>query len=218
MPRKLDVFDFDGTLFRSPVDTPENRRIFEDKTGIPWIVTKEMSRDLTRLHKQFVGIRKGWFGRQETLEPPLVPMPAPREMFINPVCEAFLKSKADPDSITLMMTGRHAGLKAQVLRIVQDGGLVEVDRKTNKEGKLFCNNIDANVTTLFLGDDGPRPKGTKPTETLPWKMWILEQYVKVHPEISTVEIWEDRKEHVNKFQELHGALAEQVIVNFIDGL
>jgi len=41
MPRKLDVFDFDGTLFRNPLDTGENRKKYEDHTGLPWIINKE---------------------------------------------------------------------------------------------------------------------------------------------------------------------------------
>ena len=215
MPRKLDVFDFDGTLFRNPLDTPENRRKFEDHNGLPWLITKEMSRELTRKHKKFVGMRKGWYGRAETLEPPLVPMPAPAEMFITQTVEAFHRSKSDTETLTMIMTGRHAGIQAQVLRIVEDGGLIKIDRQRSKEGVLFCKNIDPDVICHFLGDNGPRPKGNKPNETLPWKLWILEQYMKVYPEIEVVEIWEDREEHVKEFKELDGLLANQVIVNFV---
>jgi hypothetical protein len=215
MPRKLDVFDFDGTLFRNPLDTPENRRKFEEHTGMPWLINKEMSRELTRKHKKFVGMRKGWYGRPETLEPPLVPSPAPAEMFITETVEAFHRSKADPESQTLLMTGRHAGIQAQVLRIADDGKLFNIERTKSKEGELFCKNVDPDVVCHFMGDNGPRPKGNKPTDTLPWKIWILEQYMKVYPEIEVIEIWEDREEHVKEFKELHGLLADEVIVNFI---
>ena len=215
MPRKLDVFDFDGTLFRNPLDTAENRKKFEDHTGIPWIINKEMSRELTRKHKKYIGVRKGWYGRAETLSPPIVPDPAPADMFIAHVCESFHKSKADQESLTLLMTGRHAGIQAQVLRIADDGGLLQVQRSKSKEGELFCRNIDPNVTCWFMGMDGPRPKGNKPTDTLPWKIWILEQYTKIHPEIEVIEIWEDRDEHVEAFRELNELLADQVIVNHI---
>jgi len=215
MPRKLDVFDFDGTLFRNPLDTPENRLKFETETGFPWIITKDMSRELTRTHKKFVGMRKGWYGRAESLEPPLVPMPATTEMFITQTVEAFHKSKADPDSKTMLMTGRHAGIKAQVLRIAHDGALFKIDCQNSKEGQLFCKNIDQDVICHFMGENGPRPKGNKPNETLPWKIWILEQYMKVYPDIEIIEIWEDREEHVKEFEELNGLLADQVIVNFV---
>lgn len=216
MPRKLDVFDFDGTLFRNPLDTPENRRKYEDTTGLPWIINKEMSRELTRKHKRYVGIRKGWYGRIETLQPPLVPIPAPKDMFIPSACEALLKSKADPETLTLLMTGRHAGIQSAVLRIAEEGGLIKIERSTSSEGELRCKVVDPNVTCHFMGQDGPRPKGNKPTDTLPWKIWILRQYMKVHPDIEAVEIWEDRAEHVEAFSALKGDLCDNVVVNFID--
>lgn len=216
MPAKLDVFDFDGTLFRNPLDTAENRHKYEQHTGLPWIINKDMSRELTRKHKRYIGVRKGWYGRPESLEPPLVPIPAPADWFIASTCEAFHKSKADPNSLTLLMTGRHAGIQAQVLRIAEEGGLVKIERSKSKEGQLFCKNVDPDVICHFMGENGPRPKGNKPTDTLPWKIWILEQYMKVYPETEVVEIWEDREEHIASFKELDGALAPQVIVNAID--
>jgi hypothetical protein len=215
MFKKLDCFDFDGTLFRNPHNTPENRLKFENHTGLPWIINKEMSRELTRTHKRYVGTRNGWYGRAETLEPPLVPVPAPSDMFISQTVEDFHKSKADPHSLTLLMTGRHAGIQAQVLRIANDGGLFQIEQKRSKEGVLFCKNTDPDVVCHFMGENGPRPKGNKPNETLPWKLWILEQYMNVYPEIEVIEFWEDREEHVKEFKELDGLLANQVIVNFI---
>ena len=215
MPKYLHVFDWDGTLFKNPLDTPENRAFFEKETGIPWIVNKEMSRELTRKHKKYVCVRKGWYGRPESLEPPLVPSPAPKEMFIENVVQDFHKSKANPDSKTIFMTGRHGGIQGQVLRIASDGSLFDIDKQKSKDGNVFYKNIDENVTCHFMGENGPRPKGNKPTETLPWKIWIMEQYMNVYPEIEVVEIWEDREPHVEEFRKLDGLLANKVIVNFV---
>ena len=214
MPKRLDLFDFDGTLFKNPLDTPANRKKFEDETGMPWIINKEMSRELTRKHKKFVGIRRGWYGRPETLEPPLVPSPAPAELFVAHVCEAFHASKANKDNLTMLMTGRHAGIMNQVLRIIRDGKLFKVE-EFEKNGVTLLKNADPDVVCHFMGQDGPKPKGNKPTDTLPWKIWILKQYMKVYPEIETVEIWEDRLEHVEAFRELNGSLTKEVIVNHI---
>ena len=123
MATQLDIFDFDGTLFRNPHDSPENRLKYEKATGLPWAINKEQSLELTKKHGKFIGVRRGWYGRKETLEPPLVPDPAPKSFFIPEPCEALLKSKVDPDTITVLMTGRHAGIKNQVLRIAGDGGV-----------------------------------------------------------------------------------------------
>lgn len=215
MPRKLDVFDFDGTLFRSPEDTEQNRKKYLLATGIPWVIDKEASRELSKRLGQFVPMRRGWWGKGETLEPPLVPNPAPPEWFITSSVEALHKSKADPDTLTLIMTGRHAGIKGKVLRILDDGKLVKIEKKASKNKDVFYEQADPDVTCIFMGENGPKPKGTKPGETLPWKVWILEQYMELYPEIETVEFWEDRDEHVESFKELHGLLAKEVKVNHV---
>lgn len=192
---QLDVFDFDGTLFFTPENTPENRRKYEEGTGLPWVIDKQTARFLSKKLGRHVGLRRGWWGRPETLEPPLVPDPTPEEMYIPSVCKAFHESKQNPESITLIMTGRYLGLQSHVLRILGDGGLVET----------ICDNgkhisADPDVICLFLGDDGPKPSGTKPRETLPWKLWILEQYVDLYP-LERLRIWEDRPEHVSEFRQ-----------------
>ena len=208
---RIDVFDFDGTIFNSPVDSRENHEIYEKATGIPWLIDKELSRKLTKEHGKFIPMRRGWWGRPETLEPPLVPVPAPKELFNKDVCKAFFESKKDPDALTMILTGRHAGLKGQVLRICDEGGLVAVEKRQSKEGKTYYDVADENVICHFLGEDGPKPKGQKPGETFPWKVWLIEQFVKLH-EVEKVQFWEDRKEHVTKFKELNGVLASEVVV------
>jgi hypothetical protein len=214
MIKNLHIFDFDGTLFLSP--TPDTGQAkYEKLTGIPWLVNKEASRELTRKHKRFVPIRRGWWGRPETLEPPLVADPAPLEWFVKPVCDAYHQSKTDPESLTLIMTGRHVGLKNQVLRIIDDGGLAKIERRMSKNDELYCKCVDPDVTVHCLGEEGPKPKGQKPTETFPWKVWIMEQYMAIYPEIQKIEIWEDREKHVTEFRELNGMLAPEVVVNFI---
>jgi len=209
----LDVFDFDGTLFKTPEDTPENRRVYEEATGLPWVIDKQRARFLSKKLGKPVGMRRGWWGRRETLEPPLVPNPAPAEMFVSETRDAFLVSKANPDRLTMVLTGRHFGLRHQVLRVLGDGGLVLVEKL--KSDDLHVENVDPQVICLFLGQDGPKPKGIKPPDTLPWKIWILEQYVEIYPDIQSIHMWEDRPEHVEAFQQLLPALVPEVLVNYV---
>jgi len=215
MLTQLHIFDFDGTLVNTPLDTEENRRKYEKSKGLPWIINKELSRKLTAKHRKHIGMRRGWFGRRETLEPPLVPDPAPISIFVQEICDEFRASKANEDAITLIMTGRHAGIMAQVLRICGDGKLIDIKRKGVKDGKLYIDSIDADVTCWFMGQNGPDPEGRKPNETLPWKFWIIEQYVRLFPELEGIEIWEDREEHVKAFQELDELLDQTVVINHI---
>lgn len=206
MQRKiLHIFDVDGTLFRSPCDTPENRRKFEKATGLPWLIDKELSRTLTAKHKRFIPVRRGWWGRPETLEPPIVADPAPQEWFIQDTVESLFVSKQNPEIITLIMTGRHTGLQNQVLRILSDGNLLKVEKTVSKRtGDVFFKNVDPNAQFFCLGMDGPIKDffGAKPTETFPWKVWIIEQFCLAYP-IENIEIWEDREEHVEKFTALN---------------
>ena len=211
MPTQLDIFDFDGTLVRTPLDTSENRRKYEKDKGLPWIINKDLSRKLSAKHGKHIGMRRGWFGRKETLEPPLVPNPTPKDLFIREACDAFLASKAAEDSITMLMTGRHAGIMSQVLRICGDGKLIEIKNRGVKDGKLFVDCVDPKVVCWFMGQNGPDPEGHKPNETLPWKMWIIEQYVRLYPDLETINIWEDRSEHIKEFKEL-GELMDQTVV------
>lgn len=196
---ELHIFDFDNTLCRTPVDTPENRRLYEDATGLPWLIDKKLAVELSKKHGRHIGMRRGWYGRPETLEPPLVPEPCPQDKFVRSVCKEFRDSKSNPNSMTVMMTGRHRGLKDHVLRICADGGLITVQRVGSR-----VHNADPDVQCYFLGDDGPCPKkaGTKPPDTLPWKCWIIKQYLTLYPEIKSVAIWEDRIEHVVAFRDL----------------
>lgn len=210
MPKKLDIFDFDGTLFNSPEDTPENRAKYERAKGIPWLIDKQQSQELTKKHGRFIGMRRGWWGRAETLEPPLVADPAPPEWFNKEVCEAFLKSKADPDCLTIILTGRFVGLRDKVLRILADGDLIKVQKKVSKTKETYFDATDDQVQLLCLGEDGPKPDNNKPAETFPWKLWIIRQFLDVHPDIEKVEIWEDRPEHVVKFKELDLGISHQV--------
>ena len=209
----LHVFDFDGTLFNSPLNIPENHKKYERSTGIPWLIDKELSRQLTKKHGKFIGMRRGWFGRPETLEPPLVPSPAPNEWFVDPVCQKLQESKNNPDATTVLLTGRHSALKNHVFRICHDGKLIQVEKKTAKDGKEYWTVIDDKIQCFFLGDDGPLKKSNKPGETFPWKIWIIEQFLEIFPEIELIEIWEDRPEHVEAFR--NQQFLQQIIVNHV---
>jgi hypothetical protein len=218
MPSELHIFDFDNTLFKSPTNIPENHQKYEKLTGLPWIITKEMSKELSDKHGKKIRQRSGWFGRPETLEPPLVPIPAPQDWFITEATEALFESKRNKDSVTLIVTGRHQGLKQHVLRICNDGNLIEVvtilKQSFSNIGPLLGESDD-NVRLHCLGESGPDPVGVMPSETLPWKIWLVEQYLRLNPEIKKTIFWEDREEHVMHFRELDGILCESVVVNHI---
>jgi hypothetical protein len=215
MVHALHLFDFDGTLANTPADTPENKRKYEEDQGIPWLISKTMSKQLTRKHKRTIPVRRGWWGRKETLQPPLVPDPAPAELFNKEVCDTFLESKNNDDALTLIMTGRHKGIGHNVLRILDDGGLVKINKVRSQDGKLHVQQIDDQVAVYFFGDDGPLPTSRKPQSTLPWKVWMMEQFLDIYREIQIVEWWEDREEHVREFRDLNNCIEQDVKVHHV---
>lgn len=201
----LDIFDLDGTLWKNPVDTPETRKQYEKATGIPWAISKSLSKELSAKHGRFIGPRQGWYGRVETMQPPLCPDPLTPEWFITETVEALRKSTADSSRATVIMTGRHAGMAQAVYRVIHDGKLAQVEKVGNGTFRW----TDPKVQLFLLGNDGPAIKlaqGPKPQETFPWKKWIINQFVALWTDLEEIHIWEDRDEHVVSFGELQPEL------------
>ena len=97
--RELHVWDFDGTLVNTPVpDT--GRAQYERETGHPWP-------------------HRGWWGRAESLEPPLTWEP-------GPAMRDFTRLARQPNVRRVMMTGRRAKLAPRVMAILAEFG-VHVD-------------------------------------------------------------------------------------------
>jgi hypothetical protein len=195
---EIHLFDFDGTLFNSPEDTPENQEKFEQKTGMPWLIDKKKAKELSEKLGHTVHTRSGWWGRKETLEPPLVPDPAPIEWFNKKVLFDLNSSKLNEAAITLLLTGRLIPIKPCIERICS-----------------VANIIDDHVWFYVMGENGPDPLGPKPTSTFSWKVWIVEQFLRLNPNINQLIVWEDREDHVKKFQELSSTIKKEIIVNHI---
>lgn len=89
---ELHVFDFDGTL----VDTPtpkDGMELYRSVTGQEWPF-------------------QGWWGRAESLEPPLT-------MECGPALDEYRESVANDAVATVMMTGRRIKLKKSVEAVMR---------------------------------------------------------------------------------------------------
>jgi HAD domain family 1 in Swiss Army Knife RNA repair proteins len=217
--KTLRIYDFDNTLFRSPEDTPENRKIYEKATGSPWLITKQDAAQLSKKLGRTVFPRSGWWGRAETLLPPLVPEHIPPEMWITSTVDSLRESIKDETSVNLIMTGRHSGLKHEVMRILNQGGFeqAKIISTKNAHPVLYYWEYNERLQLYLLGMSGPCPEKVdpKPQETFPWKVWIIEQFRLIHPEIEKIEIWEDREEHVEKFLDLKEEFPEDIVVHHV---
>jgi hypothetical protein len=149
--RKIAIFDFDGTLANTPLK-PNN-----------W--------------------KGGWWGRKESMLPPHLPpvnkiaqeMP---DFLQGKVLAEYLKAVETHDVLTVLMTGRHNGLKWLVLQLLDAFGI-------DPEG-------GPKQRAIFI-DGGAGGK------TLRMKLDNINKMVIEFPNVVEVEMWEDRPEHVEEF-------------------
>lgn len=99
MSKKLVIYDFDGTLFRS-CDEVEGKRLYKEKTGISWPY-------------------RGWWGCIESLMPPLVPVLPGDEWYF---CDVVSAQKKD-DGYLVLMTGRLDIFRERVLELIENVGM-----------------------------------------------------------------------------------------------
>ena len=78
---RLAVFDFDGTLFDTPLpDTGKD--IFKEKTGKDWP-------------------HKGWWGKGESMDSNVFNIPP-----VDSVLADFMFERANPETLVVLLTGR----------------------------------------------------------------------------------------------------------------
>jgi hypothetical protein len=177
--KTLNIFDFDNTLVDSP--RPEHgMTAYEAMTGIPWVIKD----DETALKYGFKkGMRRtGWWGRPETLSPPLMPRPAPPSFRIEKVYQEYLKAKADPDALNVMMTGRHVPFEKTVIGILNELGM-DFDKYLFKGSK--------ELTSV--------PGYPNDADTAGYKAFAVRE-VLLKPGIRNLKIWDDRADFIEEFQ------------------
>jgi len=103
-PIKIDIFDFDGTIFNSPVP---NRKLWDSKT-------------YGRLMEDSSRGGLGWFQHNVTLSNKYIQ----GSDFNYDVVNEVRKSMADPSAVTVMLTGRDTTFTSHVLEILARESLV----------------------------------------------------------------------------------------------
>ena len=159
--KKLMIWDFDGTLYNSP-GREEGEILYLEGMGKEWPFG-------------------GWYGRIETLLPPIIPDPPPRERLILWSYEQYLLAKADSEAYNVLLTGRPHKNRKRVQEIL----------------KHFEISFDEEYYRGMRGIDGH--------DTFDIKCNIIENRL-IHEALEVLELWEDRPEHVGPFTALLGRL------------
>ncbi|AVK76646.1 hypothetical protein pneo_cds_1039 [Pandoravirus neocaledonia] len=105
---QLNIFDFDGTLFRSPEPNADKWT----RASIATIKNGPKAKGL------------GWFQDVTTLCPPYVPEIPGGEWWNAPLLCRVRESMADPRSVTVLLTGRSESYRQRINAIVGSAALV----------------------------------------------------------------------------------------------
>jgi len=159
--QKLKIWDFDGTLYNSP-DRAEGEVLYLAGTGKAWPFG-------------------GWWGRIETLMPPIIADPPPRERLILWTYEQYLQARADQDAFNVLLTGRPHKNRKRVQEI-----LAHFDISFDEE--------------YFRG-----MRGINGSDTFEIKCGIIEERL-VHDGLEEIDLWEDRADHIGPFTAFLGRL------------
>jgi len=103
----VNIFDFDGTLFRSPVPNP---KLWDNSL-------------IGKIHSTTDQSGLGWFQDIITLSHPYVPLYPEEKWYVAEVKEKVLESMKDPTAITVLLTGRTVQYQSMIKRIVDHAGL-----------------------------------------------------------------------------------------------
>lgn len=168
----VNVFDFDNTLFKSPVPNPN---LWNPKF-------------IGKLKAEVKEGGLGWYQSLLTLSPQYIDPDA----FIDSTVDAVKESMSNPNAITVLLTGRTVAYTDLVKALVDRKGLV-------------------------FDYMGLKPFGLR---TLPFKYDFIRNVINEaskNGNISKVNIYEDRAEHVDKFKQFLTQMDIPNEIHFVKG-
>jgi hypothetical protein len=145
MKTRLVIYDFDGTIFRSP-DKEAGKKLYLEKTGNIFPC-------------------QGWWGRMESLSPPIVPQTPDPSWYFSHTINNIQSDQASPETKLVLMTGRPYHLRSRVLELLDNQGLIfdgyffsaQVDSKGNTTAEIKKNYIlkllEENYESLEIHED-----------------------------------------------------------------
>jgi len=200
--KRLSCFDFDGTV----ANVPERPLANEDKRA--WNGKDWWGSEASLTHPDKGGFYDGSVNEE--------------------VITAFKEARADPDTYTILLTGRR-GIAAHLVRkVLRDNGLYgkrmidnpKVEgyfKEACKRGKDCVHENESLVDAheeYYVGDQTVN-NGLQ--GTYGHKKHVLDMLVKKH-KFDIVEIWDDRVDHIDLFKSLgrsyiQEGLAKEVIIH-----
>ena len=161
--------------FRTPLNSPEMLALYERATGAPFLINSSELAVKYGYPSSFR--RRGWWGRKETLRPPLFPdvCPLPEEYMKPSVTSKAILDIEDDSALAVLLTGRHLGLQRDVEKILRNARL--------NFARVYCNDNKHDGTDAF-------------------KEATLYNLLDEYPSITEVTWWDDRHEHFRRWYAL----------------
>lgn len=167
----LHIFDFDGTLVRTPGPDEGKHKYFQE-TGRQW--------------------SGGWWGRPASLSPPVVESPFPASRVVVSVFDEMENVMTrSQTAVGIVVTGRIKPCRDAVIRIL-DEICIARNNDTVAQGQSFVNH-NAVVTH-------PGGSRTTLEFKMQFFEELLTCEPLVNCAITDLHVWEDRKEHAEVFQ------------------
>ncbi|KAI9346411.1 hypothetical protein DFJ73DRAFT_660541 [Zopfochytrium polystomum] len=168
---RLCIFDFDSTLFRSPLPNPE-----------VWA---------SDLHGALIS-DCGWFTEPRTLSAPYVPeQPDLSWWDADVLADVRRAMREEEHSIRVLLTGRRHDLFYRRIRSLVD---------------LADPSDPISFDMVFLKEVSDSAGARKFLTTLDYKLAVIANFLKCFPSLSHIEIWDDRKRHLDLFAKELSAL------------
>lgn len=167
----LHIFDFDGTLVRTPAPE-EGKPKYLAATGTPW--------------------KGGWWGREGSLSPPVVEQPFPQSRVVTTVFDELEQVvTASQTSVAVVVTGRIKHLRSPVLRILDDICTPRVAASGEQPPHSFLHH-----SAVFM-----HPGGSQSTLEFKTHLFteLLTSGPLLRCNVRHLHIWEDRKAHAETF-------------------
>ncbi|KAG9285334.1 hypothetical protein G9A89_010809 [Geosiphon pyriformis] len=195
---RLNIFDFDGTLFLSPLPNP----YLWDSRFIGRLMNKGL-------------IGRGWFQEGRTLEfGKSAEMTGWDGWWNEEVVDQVIESMNDLNALTVLLTGRQyttfhqkiskmiktKGLLFDVLGFKPDSNIIEWDKmyQTNSSKLSIKRNQSAELPLGF--------------STMVYKKAFISGLLEHHPFAKSIKLWEDRKAHVMQFERYILSLRNQGVI------
>ena len=116
---------------------------------------------------------KGWWGRLESLTPPVVPNKPDESWYVSKTIEQYRKDQSCPRTNSVLMTGRTNKFRSRILDIL-------------KYQDIKFSNV------YFCNDQGATGSNTFEIKTNRIQKMLT-------PNIEILEIWEDRPDQISQF-------------------